>query len=125
MIQHYFHLAFNQQDSIQNQLRESLINAILNGVFPDTEALPSCRNLSDQLGISRNTVALVYESILDKGYIISKPRSGYYLHPDYHTDQENTHQNRSANPASETTPNITPPQWSKKLHLNQVSITAS
>lgn len=115
MIQHYFHLAFNQQDSIQNQLRESLINAILNGVFPENEALPSCRNLSDQLGISRNTVALVYESLLDKGYIISKPRSGYYLHSDYTGQHDKQIQNRTNLSQSNHAQPVTPPQWAKKI----------
>lgn len=115
MIQHYFHLAFNQQDSIQNQLRESLINAILNHVFPEDESLPSCRNLSEQLGISRNTVALVYESLLDKGYIISKPRSGYYLHPDYTQSQENISNIEKHNRSSTNHQPATPPQWSKKI----------
>ena len=40
-------------------------------------------NLSQQLGISRNTVSIVYEKLVEDGYLISRPRSGYYLHPDY------------------------------------------
>lgn len=83
MIDHLFHLDFDQQRGLQEQLRESLVSAILSGGFPADEPLPSCRKLSQQLSVSRNTVALVYESLLDNGYLVSRPRSGYYLHPDY------------------------------------------
>ncbi|PTQ67618.1 PLP-dependent aminotransferase family protein [Pseudomonas sp. GV071] len=83
MIDHLFHLDFDQQRGLQEQLRESLVSTILGGGFPADEPLPSCRKLSQQLSISRNTVALVYESLLDNGYLVSRPRSGYYLHPDY------------------------------------------
>lgn len=84
MIDHYLHIRFDPALSLQQQLRQLLVDAILRGIFPAHEPLPSCRQLAQQLSISRNTVALVYESLLDKGYLISKPRSGYYLHPDYH-----------------------------------------
>jgi GntR family transcriptional regulator/MocR family aminotransferase len=83
MIDHLYHLDFDHQRGLQEQLRESLVSAILGGGFPADEPLPSCRKLSQQLSISRNTVALVYESLLDNGYLVSRPRSGYYLHPDY------------------------------------------
>ncbi|MEI2416621.1 PLP-dependent aminotransferase family protein [Orrella sp. JC864] len=83
MIDHYFHLDFRHERGLQEQLRESLVDAILHGIFPPDEPLPSCRQLSQQLSVSRNTVALVYESLLEKGYLQSRPRSGYYLHPDY------------------------------------------
>lgn len=83
MIDHYFHLDFRHERGLQEQLRESLVHAILQGIFPPDEPLPSCRQLSQQLSVSRNTVALVYESLLEKGYLQSRPRSGYYLHPDY------------------------------------------
>lgn len=83
MITHCIHIEFNSERSLQEQLKVALIDAILIGVFPAHEALPSCRNLAKQLTISRNTVALVYEQLVDDGYIRSRARSGYYLHDDY------------------------------------------
>ncbi|WP_249977338.1 PLP-dependent aminotransferase family protein [Vreelandella olivaria] len=68
---------------LQEQLRATLLEAIRLGSLPCDDALPSCRKLSQQLGISRNTVAIVYEKLVEDGYLISRPRSGYYLHPDY------------------------------------------
>ncbi|WP_025733480.1 PLP-dependent aminotransferase family protein [Carnimonas nigrificans] len=84
MLDHYFHLDFDVQRGLQEQLREALLDAIHTGTIPAEEALPSCRKLSIQLGISRNTVALVYEGLVEDGYLISRPRSGYYLHDAYH-----------------------------------------
>ncbi|MFO6418609.1 PLP-dependent aminotransferase family protein [Hylemonella sp. W303a] len=83
VIDHYFHLEFERTRGLQEQLREALVDAILHGAFPPDEPLPSCRDLSRQLSVARNTVALVYESLLEKGFLQSRPRSGYYLHPDY------------------------------------------
>ncbi|MBJ7546783.1 GntR family transcriptional regulator, partial [Pseudomonas sp. OA3] len=60
MIDHFYHLDFDRQRGLQEQLRESLVSAILGGGFPADEPLPSCRKLSQQLSVSRNTVALVY-----------------------------------------------------------------
>lgn len=83
MIDHFYHLDFDEARGLQEQLRESLVSKILAGGFPADEPLPSCRRLSQQLSVSRNTVALVYESLLESGYLVSRPRSGYFLHPDY------------------------------------------
>lgn len=70
--------------SLQEQLRKILIDAIYKGSLPIDEPLPSCRKLSEQLGISRNTVAIVYEGLADEGYLVSSPRRGYFLHDNYH-----------------------------------------
>lgn len=76
-------LEFDEQRGLQEQLREALLNAIYAGTLPADESLPSCRQLSQTLGISRNTVALVYEKLVEDGYLVSRPRSGYYLADDY------------------------------------------
>ena len=83
MLDHYFHLDFDCQRGLQEQLRKALLDAIHTGTIPAAEALPSCRRLSLQLGVSRNTVALVYERLVEDGYLVSRPRSGYYLDDAY------------------------------------------
>lgn len=50
------------------------------GGFSADEPLASCRKLSQQLRTSRYTVTLVYQSLLDKGYLVGRPRSSCYLH---------------------------------------------
>lgn len=87
MIEHSLQIDFADDRGLQEQLREALVSSILASRFLAEEALPSCRNLSEQLGISRNTVALVYESLRDEGYLVSRPRSGYYVHPRYHPQE--------------------------------------
>ena len=79
MIELSLQINFADDRGLQEQLREVLVSSILSGRFLPGETLPSCRNLSEQLGISRNTVALVYESLRDDGYLISRPRSGKYV----------------------------------------------
>lgn len=83
MIDHYFPVRFDKGRGLQEQLRESIVSAILGGCLPADEPLPSCRKLAEQLSVSRNTVNLVYESLLDSGYITSRPRRGFFLDEAY------------------------------------------
>ncbi|MFM2485147.1 MocR-like pyridoxine biosynthesis transcription factor PdxR [Celerinatantimonas yamalensis] len=86
MIECCLQISFAKDRGLQEQLREVLVTSILAGRFIRDESLPSCRALSEQLKISRNTVSLVYESLCDDGYLISRPRSGYYIAPQYDPD---------------------------------------
>lgn len=76
MIRHLLHVDFDPHRGLQEQVRETLINAILSGFFAADTPLPSCRQLASQLRVSRNTTALVFESLVNEGYLISRPRSG-------------------------------------------------
>ncbi|WP_029043448.1 PLP-dependent aminotransferase family protein [Cupriavidus sp. WS] len=78
--------------TLQSQLRTHLVNAVLDGRVTPGTRLPSSRELADMLGISRNTVVLVYERLAEDGYLENRPRSGYYV----------TH--RYASPAMEALP---------------------
>lgn len=57
------------------QIREK----ILSGKFPAHFKLPSIRDLSVELGISRNTVDGAFQELCAEGYIYSKARSGYFV----------------------------------------------
>jgi GntR family transcriptional regulator/MocR family aminotransferase len=76
-----FHLSVDKDTSLQQQLREQIAAAIINGNIPVDSPLPSSRKLAKQLSIARNTVVLAYEHLLDDGYLIAKERSGYYVNP--------------------------------------------
>lgn len=67
------------QKSLQAQLREILVTAILAGHLRPGEKLPSTRYLSQQSGISRNTAVLVYQGLTDDGYLRTAERSGYFV----------------------------------------------
>jgi len=75
-------LTFEGRMSLQAQIREMLVGAILDGRLPTGVALPSTRELSQQLGVARNTVALAYELLVDEGYLVTRNRSGHYVNPE-------------------------------------------
>lgn len=43
--------------------------------------LPSCRELAEQLSVSRNTVFAAYNRLVDLEFLVSRDRSGYFIHP--------------------------------------------
>ena len=65
--------------SLQAQLRESVVEAILSRAILPGDKLPSSRALAEQLGISRNTVVLAYQALIDTGFIEARERSGYVV----------------------------------------------
>ncbi|MDN3560633.1 PLP-dependent aminotransferase family protein [Vreelandella neptunia] len=104
----------NAGPCLQEQLRKTLLEAIRMGSLPSEDALPSCRKLSQQLGISRNTVAIVYEKLVEDGYLISRPRSGYYLHPDYNDPQSTLNSSLTAL-TEHNNGAISAPNWHKRI----------
>jgi len=65
--------------SLQAQIRQKLVEAVSSGIFPAGRRLPSSRKLAQQLGVARNTVVLVYEQMIEEGYLVSRQRSGIYV----------------------------------------------
>ncbi|HEY1326297.1 MAG TPA: PLP-dependent aminotransferase family protein [Casimicrobiaceae bacterium] len=76
-----FQLSFRSKISLQAQIREMLVGAILDGHLPGGAALPSTRTLAAELGVARNTVALAYELLVQEGYLRTKSRSGHFVDP--------------------------------------------
>ncbi|WP_306261591.1 PLP-dependent aminotransferase family protein [Pararhizobium sp. IMCC21322] len=68
--------------SLRNQICEMLSDAISKNNIVHNEPLPSCRALSKQLGVSRNTVFAAYVRLIDSGLILSRNRSGYFVNPE-------------------------------------------
>jgi len=77
-----FQLDSSLPASLQAQLREKIVNAILSRALQPGERLPSSRSLSQHLGIARNTVTLAYQALADDGYLDAKARSGYVVNED-------------------------------------------
>ncbi len=77
-----FHLDSSGDTSLQRQLREQLVAAILDGRISPDHPLPSSRELSRQLHVSRNTVVLAYEQLIDEGFLVARERRGYFVNPD-------------------------------------------
>jgi len=51
-------------------------------MVPPNTPVPPTRALAAMLGVSRNTVALAVQSLVDHGYVISRARSGLYVNAD-------------------------------------------
>lgn len=65
--------------SLREQLLFALRNRILDGRFHSGAQMPSTRILAQLLGVSRNTVVHVYETLLADGMIGSNRGSGTYV----------------------------------------------
>ena len=65
--------------NLQGQIRQKLVEGILNGTFPAGTKLPSSRKLAKQLGVARNTVVLAYEQLVEENYLESRQRSGIFV----------------------------------------------
>ncbi len=69
----------NNGASLQSQLFESIRQLILGGQLQAGASAPSTRELSVQLGISRNTVLLAYDRLIAEGYLESQPTVGTFV----------------------------------------------
>lgn len=68
--------------SLQGQIREMLVAAILDGHLPAGVPIPSSREMAEQLGVARNTVVLAYQQLADEGFLVSRQRSGHFVNTD-------------------------------------------
>ncbi|MEM6986779.1 MAG: PLP-dependent aminotransferase family protein [Pseudomonadota bacterium] len=68
--------------SLQRQLREQLVSAILDGRVSDHKPLPSSRVLARHLSVSRNTVVIAYQQLIDENFLIARERQGYFVNRD-------------------------------------------
>lgn len=74
-----FTLDRSAPSSLLTQLTEQLRDAIHAGRIPRGARLPSTRALAEQLGLSRNTVVRVYETLISEGLAESRVASGVFV----------------------------------------------
>jgi hypothetical protein len=65
--------------TLQGQLRDMLVHAVMEGFISPGQPLPSSRLLADTLGLSRTTVTLALQALVDKGLIVARARSGLFV----------------------------------------------
>ena len=65
--------------TLQQQIRQKLVQAIIGGTVSHEQRLPSSRKLAQQLAVSRNTVTLAYQQLVDEHYLVARERSGLYV----------------------------------------------
>lgn len=108
-----FHLERDEQKSLQTQIREILVSAMLAGQLPADAPVPSTRAMAKRLKVSRNTVMLAYQALASDGYLVSKERSGFYVSPDVRTNLAYANDDR----ASDMGGDVAPIDWQEKLRL--------
>lgn len=67
------------KSTLQNQVFEQIRLMIVKGQLKAGDPLPGTRELSMQMGISRNTALLAYERLISEGYIYTKPQVGTFV----------------------------------------------
>ncbi len=103
-----FRISPQRGTTLQSQIREALVAAILDGHLPAGSALPSGRRLARQLDVARNTVVLAYQQLVDEGYLVARERSGYYVN-------EDIIKGRAHSPPTPPRPDTRPPDWRRRL----------
>lgn len=76
-----FTINFDKESNIPiyKQLYDYLLSEIRSGRLKENEKLPSRRSLCNHLKINKNTVEAAYQKLAVEGYIVSSPRSGFYV----------------------------------------------
>ena len=67
--------------TLQQQVRQRLLDAISRGILRPGRRLPSSRRLARQIGVSRNTVILAYDALISGGHLVTRARSGVFVPP--------------------------------------------
>lgn len=65
--------------TLQSQICAALERAVASGRFSPGDPAPSTRRLARALGVSRNTVSIAYQALVDQGLLEARERSGYYF----------------------------------------------
>ena len=112
MVDFLINMELHQNSTYQQQIREKLVALIEQDTFGD-KALPSGRKMAQLLKVSRNTVVLVYESLVDEGYLVARKRSGFFVHPDLLMAQRIP--NSVQAPPSDAVRSNRQPTWSTRL----------
>ncbi|MEM7270619.1 MAG: PLP-dependent aminotransferase family protein [Pseudomonadota bacterium] len=76
-----FPIERSEGGTLQTQIASALRRAVAAGQFAEGDPAPSTRHLSQTLGVSRNTVSIAYQALVDQGVLVARERSGYYFAP--------------------------------------------
>lgn len=77
----FIELKKEQSRSITHQIYLQIRKKILCGELKSKECLPSTRNLSEDLHVSRNSVLTAFDMLVSEGLAVSVPGSGIYVSP--------------------------------------------
>jgi GntR family transcriptional regulator/MocR family aminotransferase len=80
----------NSSVTLQGRVKEMMVHSILMGLIPADAKIPPSRTLADALGVSRNTVSLALQVLVDKGFLVAVERSGLFVSRDILLGQAST-----------------------------------
>lgn len=69
----------HSNQTLQSQLFEQIRSLILSGKLKPGTPIPATRSLSEQLGVSRNTVLLAYDRLIAEDYLQTQEAVGTYV----------------------------------------------
>ena len=95
--------------TLQGQVRDMLVHAVMEGFIPPGQALPSSRQLAQTLGLSRTTVTLALQALVDKGLIMARARSGLFVSEQLQSTYLGARQRAAAGPGAV--------RWTERLKL--------
>ena len=101
--------------SLQGQIREMLVDAILTGVLAPGSPVPSSRELAKHLGVGRITVVMAYQQLAEEAFLLSHERKGHFVHPEVLQGRSLTAKRQHQIQTNETDKVST--DWSRRLWL--------
>ncbi len=72
-------ISWNDKEPIYLQLRDRLVELILDGVLTEGEALPSVRQISSEQRINPITVSKAFQLMVDQGLVEKRRGRGMYV----------------------------------------------
>ncbi|MFC5384823.1 PLP-dependent aminotransferase family protein [Aquamicrobium segne] len=89
-----FHISADSGQTLQAQIRQAIVAAILDRQIAASMPLPSCRVLAEKLGVARGTVVLAFQQLVEQGFLIARERRGHFVNPDMLATPERPHKAR-------------------------------
>lgn len=77
-----FRISPDSGQTLQAQIRQAIVAAILDRQIAASMPLPSCRILAEKLGVARGTVVLAFQQLVDQGFLIARERRGHFVNPE-------------------------------------------
>ncbi|MCT8998307.1 MocR-like pyridoxine biosynthesis transcription factor PdxR [Chelativorans intermedius] len=77
-----FKISPDSSQTLQAQIRQAIVSAILDRQIAPSMPLPSCRVLAEKLGVARGTVVLAFQQLVDQGFLIARERRGHFVNPE-------------------------------------------
>ncbi|MBS9721929.1 PLP-dependent aminotransferase family protein [Tianweitania sp. BSSL-BM11] len=76
-----FRISADSGQTLQAQIRQAIVAAILDRQIAASMPLPSCRILADKLGVARGTVVIAFQQLVDQGFLVARERRGHFVNP--------------------------------------------